>query len=118
MGAWLDDCVTRKLSVAVIEVGVGANTPIVTSIPAVAFASAVATAGGQASYLRVNPDPRMNAIQGNTPAREVAFYLWQDSWQSLKPLVQDALELRNSRKTAVKSHAARQAKQQQTVAPT
>ena len=42
---------------AVLEIGVGPNTPVVTSIPATAFASALAAKGGTATYLRVNPDP-------------------------------------------------------------
>merc|ERR1719502_1368726 len=36
--SWLDECVQKKLRVAVLEVGVGPNTPVVTRIPAAAFA--------------------------------------------------------------------------------
>jgi NAD-dependent SIR2 family protein deacetylase len=53
---WLDICVSEKAKIAIIEVGVGPNTPIVTRIPACAFASAVAANGGSVMYLRVNPD--------------------------------------------------------------
>jgi len=53
---WMDDCLQKKLTVAILEVGVGANTPVVTRLPASAFASALAASGGAATYLRVNPD--------------------------------------------------------------
>lgn len=89
--AWLDECVANKLSVAVIEVGVGPNTPVVTSIPACAFASAVAAAGGQASYLRVNPDLE---VHGNQPAEMVQFSHWRSSWSTLQQLVQHVGVLR------------------------
>merc|ERR1719231_1932054 len=61
--AWLDECVDRHLSVAVVEVGVGPNTPIVTRIPTCAFASAVAAGGGRATYLRLNPNPPQGRVR-------------------------------------------------------
>ena len=83
--AWLDDCVANKARVAIVEVGVGPNTPIVTRIPACAFASALEAAGGASTYIRINPDapegPREN------PARGVAFYRWRQPWAALEPLV-------------------------------
>merc|ERR1712232_417464 len=91
---WLDDCVAKKMSVAVIEVGVGPNTPIVTSIPAAAFASAVAVGGGQATYLRVNPDKRMDHVQGNRPSSAVTLYRWYESWARLEQLAARVIALR------------------------
>ena len=41
--AWLDRRVEERANVGVIEIGVGPNTPVVTRIPACAFASAVAS---------------------------------------------------------------------------
>merc|ERR1711908_251255 len=90
----------NRRSVAVIEVGVGPNTPVVTSIPAVAFASAVAAAGGRATYLRVNPDARSDLVQGNTPADTVSFHSWRSSWESLQPLVTQVLKLRANNSSA------------------
>lgn len=91
---WLDDCVARNLSVAVLEVGCGPNTPIVTSIPAAAFASALAASGGKAVYLRINPDP-VTARYTQDPDVGVRYYRWRDSWTSLQPLAADVVALRS-----------------------
>ena len=69
-----------------IEVGVGPNTPIVTRVPARAFASAVSAAGGRASYLCVNPDPPES--ERAQPAGGVDFYRWQKPWAALEPLAE------------------------------
>jgi hypothetical protein len=95
------------------QVGVGPNTPVVTRIPAVAFASALAAAGGAAVYLRVNPDPPEPARENPTmpPARPACsseeegesggsqgslscFFRWQRPWSALEPLVSAVLALR------------------------
>jgi len=82
--AWLDDAVAQKAKVAVIEVGVGPNTPIVTKIPAMYFASAVVAAGGEVSYIRVNPDPP----QHNDRALEGAnFCHLQMPWAVLEKIL-------------------------------
>jgi len=90
--SWLDESVSKKLSVAVLEIGVGPNTPIVTSIPASAFASAVAASGAKVVYLRVNPDAP-NKDQSK-PAESVSYHRWQESWSSLQGLVDDVVQLR------------------------
>jgi hypothetical protein len=95
---WLDNAVTRGLSVAVLEVGVGASTPIVTQIPAASFATAVGASGGRAVYVRVNFDrpepPSCNPVGDN-----VSFFRWQAGWQVLGPLVDRAVALRTSKHT-------------------
>ena len=72
-----------------LEVGVGPNTPIVTRIPACAFASAVQANGGRAVYVRLNPD----APEGSrhNPADGVAFWRIRQTWRALEPLVQAVL---------------------------
>lgn len=102
---WLDDCVFKKMSVAVIEVGVGPSTPIVTSIPAATFASALAVGGGRATYLRVNPDKRMDHVRGNMPSSGVRFYRWHESWARLEQLAADVLTLRGSADGSTSSQA-------------
>ena len=97
--AWLDDCVRRRASVAVIEVGVGPNTPVVTRVPASAFASAVQANGGRATLLRVNP----GAAGGERPAEGVAFHSWRQGWQALEPLVSAVLSLRGPSSAAPSS---------------
>ena len=92
--AWLDECVEAKLSVAVIEVGCGPNTPIVTSIPACGFSSAVAAAGGSVTYLRVNPDP-LDHVQGNLPSKAVQFFSLAGTWSALKGIIEAAKDLRS-----------------------
>lgn len=93
--AWMDEAVEKKLSVAVLEVGVGPNTPVVTSIPAAAFASALAANGGKATFLRVNPDtPHRDRSQG-LPGDGVKYYRMQASWSALKPVLEQAVEARN-----------------------
>jgi len=78
----------------VIEVGVGPNTPVVTRIPACAFASALAAGGGSPVYLRINPDPPEGPRQG--PATGVPFFRWRQPWTALEPLVEGAVALRRA----------------------
>lgn len=92
--AWLDECVEERARVAILEVGVGPNTPVVTRIPACAFASAVAANGGRPTYLRINPDLRSG--RGEDPSGRVSFHQWQASWQALKPLVEGAVAIRRA----------------------
>jgi len=89
---WLDHIVESRGSVAIIEVGVGPNTPIVTRIPACAFASAVQANGGRAVYLRINPDAPEGAREN--PARGVAFSRWRQTWRALDPLAAQVAALR------------------------
>jgi len=102
---FLDACVLRRAKVAIVEVGVGANTPIVTRIPACAFASAVQANGGRAAYLRVNPDPPEGRRQN--PADGVAFHRWRQTWRALGPLVDAVLKLRRGSDAAAATDAAR-----------
>lgn len=93
--AWLDDTVARKLTVAVLEVGVGPNTPIVTRVPAAAFASAVSANGGKAVYVRVNPGQPEPA--GHNPVGDnVAFHRWSTGWRAVKPVLDEATALRRA----------------------
>ncbi len=86
--AWLDDAIANTRSVAVLEVGVGPNTPVVTRIPAAAFASALAAARGHAVYVRVNPDPPEHASQNpQGDPRHLAFTRLRAKWDVLEPLV-------------------------------
>jgi hypothetical protein len=95
---WLDDTIDRGLNVAVVEVGVGGNTPIVTRIPAAAFASAVAASGGRAAYLRVNPDERDLRRYAHLPSGDnVQLFSVSDGWRALEPIVGEAVSVRNSR---------------------
>jgi len=89
---WLDTSVATRRRVAILEVGVGPNTPIVTRIPACAFASAVQANGGRAVYVRLNPD----APEGSrhNPADGVAFWRIRQTWRALEPLVQAVLPRR------------------------
>eukprot|EP00613_Pedinella_sp_CCMP2098_P052205 CAMPEP_0171887950 /NCGR_PEP_ID=MMETSP0992-20121227/42731_1 /TAXON_ID=483369 /ORGANISM="non described non described, Strain CCMP2098" /LENGTH=613 /DNA_ID=CAMNT_0012514757 /DNA_START=72 /DNA_END=1913 /DNA_ORIENTATION=+ len=93
--AWLDELVEAQASIAVVEVGVGPGTPIVTRIPASAFASAVAASGGKAAYVRINPD----APEGprEDPSEAVAFTRLRDKWTALGPLVAAAVQMRTER---------------------
>lgn len=82
--AWLDDAVINKARVAVIEVGVGPNTPIVTKIPATYFANAAALNGGSVSYIRINPmparlDERYQPINSN-------YAYVNDKWSALESI--------------------------------
>jgi len=96
---WLDDSVNSQKTVAVIEVGVGGNTPIVTRIPAVAWAEAVAAGGGRAVYLRVNKD-RPEPLPENPRGERVSFYRFQDDWTVLEPVVKAAVDLRADKEKA------------------
>jgi O-acetyl-ADP-ribose deacetylase (regulator of RNase III)/NAD-dependent SIR2 family protein deacetylase len=93
--AWLDGIVASKASVAVLEIGVGPNTPVVTRIPACAFASAVALSGGSAAYVRINPDPPEGASEN--PSERVRFHRFRQTWAALEPLVQAAVHTRSER---------------------
>ena len=94
--AWLDDTVSCGLTVAVIEVGVGPNTPIVTRVPAAAFASAVSANGGKAVYVRVNPgQPEQPEPAGHNPVGDnVALHRWATGWRGVKPVIDEATALR------------------------
>ena len=96
LNAWLDECVAKSLKVAVLEIGVGPNTPVVTSIPTAAFASAVAANGGKASYLRVNPDSPMGDKRQGLPGEGVNYYRMRSSWSALKPILDQATQRRNN----------------------
>jgi len=98
MMAWLDNCVARAAKVAIIEVGVGGNTPIVTRIPACAFASAVHSNGGRVSYLRINPDPPERG--GQNPVDGVRFHRWRMGWRALETLAPAVAKLRTEHKVA------------------
>ena len=92
---WLDDTVARGLNVTVVEVGVGGNTPIVTRIPASSFASAVAAAGGQATYVRVNPDePDLEHFANFPSGDNVQLFNICDGWRALEPIVENAVAIR------------------------
>lgn len=86
---WLDTCIEEKANIAIIEVGVGPNTPVVTRIPACAFANAAQANGGRVVYLRINPD-RPEGRDEN-PSTEVQFFRWRQSWTALLPLVERVL---------------------------
>ena len=111
---WLDGSVERKLKVAVVEVGVGGNTPVVTHIPAMAWASAVAAAGGHATYIRINPD--LGAAQngrgsnrnghGQATTEGLTRFDWDAGWRALEPVAGAVVELRN--KAASKATEARE----------
>jgi len=92
--AWLDECVQRRMSVTILEVGVGPNTPVVTRIPACAFASALQANSGRPTYLRFNPDPPEGPREN--PDESVPFYRWRQSWAALEPLVDQAVRARSS----------------------
>lgn len=92
---WLNDSVARSLSVAVIEVGVGGNTPIVTRIPASSFATAVGASGGLATYLRVNPDAADIRRYATLPSSEyVQLFNICAGWDALKPILDEGVERR------------------------
>jgi O-acetyl-ADP-ribose deacetylase (regulator of RNase III)/NAD-dependent SIR2 family protein deacetylase len=93
--AWLDERVTSRAAVAVLEVGVGPNTPIVTRIPACAFASALAANRGRAAYVRVSPDPPEGPREN--PSESVAFHRLRETWEVLEPLVAAAVRARRAR---------------------
>lgn len=93
--AWLDGLVEARASLAVVEVGVGPATPIVTRIPASAFASAVAANGGRAAYVRINPDAPEGPSEG--PSEAVGFTRLRDKWTALGPLVAAAVRMRMER---------------------
>ena len=92
---WLDDCVSRRLNVAVLEIGVGRNTPVVTQIPAAYFASALASAGGTVTYLRVNPGPP-EPVEYNPSGHGLRFYRWGTKWSALKALISDLIQRRRA----------------------
>lgn len=96
---WMDDCVVNQKAVAVLEIGVGANTPIVTRIPAAAFASAVSAAGGRVCYLRVNPDGPEPRNQ-NPVGDGVKFRRLQAKWDVLEPFLTQAATVRADRNAA------------------
>lgn len=95
LNAWLDECVSQQLKVAVLEIGVGPNTPIVTSIPTAAFASALAANGGKATYFRVNPDSAARDKRQGMPGAGVDYHRLQASWSAMKPYLDEATEQRN-----------------------
>ena len=101
---WMDDCVVNQKAVAVLEIGVGANTPIVTRIPAAAFASAVSAAGGRVCYLRVNPDGPEPRNQ-NPVGDGVTFRRLQAKWDVLEPFLTQAATARADRSAAVAAAA-------------
>lgn len=83
--SWMDESVRLKKNVCILEVGVGRNTPIVTRIPACAFASAVVANGGKSTYVRINPDspePR-----SENPIDSVHFYRLRESWSVLENIL-------------------------------
>jgi NAD-dependent SIR2 family protein deacetylase len=101
---WLDQCVLDRAHVSILEVGVGPNTPVVTRIPACAFASALKANGGQPAYLRVNPDPPEGPSEN--PSREVPFFKLQEPWRAMKPLLEEVISLRAGRAAkATSTHA-------------
>ena len=67
----------------------GPNTPVVTRIPACAFASALWCNGGEPVYVRVNPE---DAEQD--PIQDVQHHWLKQGWDALEPLVQEAEQLR------------------------
>ena len=91
--AWLDESVEQRRAVAILEIGVGRNTPIVTRVPACAFASALKANGGTPTYLRVNPDPP-EGTRNEYPIEGVSFHRWRDTWAALAPLADAAVALR------------------------
>eukprot|EP00040_Diaphanoeca_grandis_P005673 m.33965 g.33965 ORF g.33965 m.33965 type:complete len:379 (+) comp16908_c0_seq1:245-1381(+) len=106
---WLDECVDKQLKVAVIEVGVGGNTPIVTRIPASAFASAVGAAGGNVTYFRLNPEPPHDHDADQDPVgANVKFYRWEAKWDAMEGLVEEATSLREDEKSKNKQQKQKQ----------
>jgi len=99
--AWLDEAISKKLRVAVLEIGVGPNTPVVTRTPAAAFATALGTAGGAVTFVRVNPDRAEEDYgpRGDIPqASGVAYYRWRAGWDALKPMLDAATVARAARR--------------------
>lgn len=92
---WLDICTEVGQNVAIIEVGVGPNTPVVTRIPACSFANAVQAGGGSVVYLRVNPDKPEQGRNEN-PLPSVKFVRWRQSWTCLEPLVNRVVSIRRA----------------------
>ena len=78
----------------------GPNTPIVTRIPASAFASAVAANGGNVTYLRVNPDPPEPPNQNPVGGEGLNFIRWREPWAALEPLLDEAKTIRATAPTA------------------
>ena len=91
--AWLDESVEQRRAVAILEIGVGRNTPVVTRVPACAFASALKANGGTPTYLRVTPDPP-EGTRNEYPIEGVSFHRWRDTWAALAPLADAAVALR------------------------
>ena len=93
--AWLEDAIETKSNVAVLEVGVGPNTPVVTRIPAAAFASALVAAGGRCSYVRVNPDsPEPPSQNPHGDPDRLQFTRLREPWDCLESIVAATVEMR------------------------
>jgi len=75
-------------------VGVGPNTPVVTRIPACAFASAVRANGGSPTYVRINPDPPEGPRE--YPDESVHFHRVRQPWTALLPLTEAVVARRTA----------------------
>lgn len=90
---WLDESVEQRRAVAIMEIGVGGNTPIVTRVPTCAFASALKANGGTPTYLRVNPDPPERE-RDHYPIEGVSFHHCRQTWTALASIVDGVVALR------------------------
>ena len=81
--AWLDDALEQRRSSRSRDRGVWI-TPVVTRVPACAFASALKANGGTPTYLRVNPDPP-EGTRNEYPIEGASFHRWRDTWAALAP---------------------------------
>jgi NAD-dependent SIR2 family protein deacetylase len=97
--AWLDAAIQNKSKVAVLEIGVGPNTPVVTRIPAAAFASALVAGGGECTYVRINPDERPEPASQNPQGdpERLRFTRVCAGWDVLKPILDETIKLRCER---------------------
>ena len=78
-----------------LEVGVGPNTPVVTRIPAAAFASALVAAGGRCSYVRVNPDsPEPPSQNPHGDPDRLQFTRLREPWDCLESIVAATVQMR------------------------
>ena len=105
--AWLDQHIQSKSKVAVLEIGVGPNTPVVTRIPAAAFASALVAGGGECTYIRINPDSQNPRGPLGDPDR-LRFTRIRAGWDVLKPILDKTIKLRGEREDATGQNATRQ----------
>ena len=102
--SWLDAAIQMKSRVAVLEIGVGPNTPIVTRIPAAAFASALAAAGGKAIYVRINPDrPEPESQNPHGDPNRLHFIRIRQKWDVLKSIVDETIRIRSAQNSTVRS---------------